>query len=283
MKILACITFLYKEARLQYLKKVLASYSFMTCDIEVIVITDVTHNDKIKLIESVFPLQSSKFTVNIIAFPTLPNPWLLTWGHKEVFRSKFNNMEYTHFICSEDDLEIKQNNIDYWLKHREKLIETGFYPSFFRVEWNKVLDFWASTDLTSNIRLKESPILEVENGTYTYLNVINPYQGMFLYDRPLMNEHMQSDTFDILKYGHIESIELNPNWGGGGVAERANFGLTFEKVPTGFRSRNLINFDLKYRLLNYNSFIHHLPNNYADSLREDMHGQIKLNSIIRYD
>ena len=280
MKILVCITFLYKETRLHYLKKVLASYSTMRCDVEVNVLTDITNEDKIKSIESTFPIQSDACKLKIIAFPTLPNPWLLTWGHKEVFKQKFNNSEYTHFICSEDDLEIKQNNIDYWLEHRQRLQGTGFYPSFFRVEWNKILDSWTSTDLTENIILSETPTVAVDNGSYTYLNANNPYQGMFLYDRALMEEHIQSDTFDILKYGRIETIEMNPAWGGGGVAERANYAITFEKVPVGFRSRNLINFDSRYKLLNYNSFIHHLPNNYADSLREDGHGQIKLSRII---
>lgn len=281
MKILVCITFLYKEIRLQYLKKVLASYSNMLCAVEVNIITDVTHQDKIKFIEEVFPQQSDKFTSKIIAFPTLPHPWLLTWGHKDVFKQKFNNSEYTHFICSEDDLEIKQNNIDYWLEHRQRLRDTGFYPSFFRVEWNRILDSWTSTDLTENIILHETPIISVDNGSYSYLNAKNPYQGMFLYDRVLMEEHIQSDTFDIIKYGRIEAIEMNPAWGGGGVAERANYAITFEKVPMGFRSRNLINFDSRYKLLNHNSFIHHLPNNYADSLREDRHGQINLGKIIK--
>lgn len=281
MKILVCITFLFKETRLQYLKKILASYSNLLCPVEVNVLTDVTHQEKINLIEDVFPQQSVSFTSKIIAFPTLPHPWLLTWGHKEVFKQKFNNSEYTHFICSEDDLEIKQNNIDYWLEHRQRLLDTGFYPSFLRVEWNKILKSWTSTDLTSNIILNETPTISVDNGAYHYLNAINPYQGMFLYDRVLMKEHMQSDTFDILKYGRIETIEMNPSWGGGGVAERANFAITFEKVPIGFRSRNLINYDLRYKFLNYNSFIHHLPNNYADSSRKNGHGQIELIKIIR--
>lgn len=280
MKILVCITFLYKETRLQYLKKVLESYSNMIYSVEVNIITDVTHENKISFIKEIFPKQSDKFCSKIIAFPTIPHPWLLTWGHKEVFSQKFHNLEYTHFICSEDDLEIKQNNIDYWLEHRQRLQGTGFYPSFLRVEWNKHLNSWTSTDLISKICLKETRSIEVENGSYTYLNLNNPYQGMFLYDRLLMAEHMRSDTFDILKYGHIETIEMNPTWGGGGVAERANFALTFENVPTGFGSRNLINYDARYLLLNHSSYIHHLPNNYADSLRVDGHGQIKLNDII---
>lgn len=280
MKILVCITFLFKESRLIYLKKVLSSYSNMLCAVEVNVITDVTQKDKIELIESVFPQQTDKFTSSIIAFPTLPHPWLLTWGHKEVFKQKINDLEYTHFICSEDDIEIKQNNIDYWIEHREKLFGTGFYPSFFRVEWNKSIDSWTSTDLAAKIILNNTPTISIFNDSYTYLNVNNPYQGMFLYDRALMEEHMRSDTFDILKYGHLETINKDPMWGGGGVAERANFALTFEKVPTGFVSRNLINFDARYKLLNHDSFIHHLPNNYANSLREDGFGQMKLYNII---
>ena len=43
---------------------------------------------------------------------------------------------------------------------------------------------------------------------------------------------------------------------------------------------DLINYDARYLLLNHSSYIHHLPNNYADSLRVDGHGQIKLNDII---
>lgn len=280
MKILVCITHSYKEARQQYLRKVLESYSHMLCDIEVNIITDVTHQDKIKLLETIFPLQSHKFQIKIVAFPNLPNPWLLTWGHKEVFKQKFKDLEYTHFIYTEDDIEVRKNNIDYWLEHRQRLKGTGFYPSFLRVEKNSVSDSWRSTDLTENIILNQTPVLIIDNGNYSYLNLKNPYQGIFMYDRILMKEHMESDTFDILKYGRLENLDMHPGWGGGGVAERANLALTFEEVPIGFVSRNLINFSSRFKDLNFNSFIHHLPNNYADSLRADGHGQIPLVNII---
>lgn len=209
------MTHSYRETRQQYLRQVLASYSQMLCDIEVNIITDEAHQDKIKLLETNFPLQSHNFQIKIVSFPNLPHPWLLTWGHKQVFKQKFNDLQYTHFICSEDDIEVRKNNIDYWLEHRQRLEGTGFYPSFLRVEYNSIFKSWRSTDLTENIILNQTPVLTVDNRHYSYLNLKNPYQGIFMYDRILMKEHMQSDTFDILKYGGIETLDMYPGWGGG--------------------------------------------------------------------
>lgn len=102
---------------------------------------------------------------------------------------------------------------------------------------------------------------------------MNPYQGMFFYDRELIIEHFLSPSF----YVSILGIYTNlPN--GSGVAEKANYGLTFHDVPKGFSSRNILKYFRKSKLLDAESFIHHLPNNYANDPEQEF-GKIAVSDI----
>jgi len=267
MKLLTCIVFHYKAERLSYLRQVLHNHQYLAPTVHSIVTTNTNDPSELAGIASVAPSTSGHYRFDIESFSQLPNPWLLPWAHKGVFAVRMKDSSYTHFMFSEDDIEVSPVNVEYWLRTREWLRPFGLYPSFFRVEWSEKASQWMSTDIANPVSIAGSFILRSVNGNYHYLNMPNPYQAMFFYDRELMEEHAASDTFDILKYGHIERIDNTP--GGGGVAERANLALTFEKVPAGFISRNVVSYFEKYRLLDPHCFVHHLPNNYAN-LRNDL-------------
>jgi hypothetical protein len=213
----------------------------------------------------------------IESFPDLPNPWLLTWAHKVVFARKINDLSFTHFMYTEDDLEVTPNNVYYWIRAREALRPFGLYPSFLRVEWNDTEHDWFCTDISSPVSTVTAPKLSSAFGHYQYLNMPNPYQGLFFYDRELMIEHVESETFDIMKYGHLEAI--NATWGGG-VAERANFALTFVNTPAGFSSRNVVPYFVKYLQIDPHCWVHHLPNNYANGNIETSLGKLRVRDLL---
>lgn len=279
MKLLICIAFHYKESRLVYLSQILGQHQFLADEVHVMILTNTDEVSSISNIRSAISRNSEFFKIEIVAFLDLLHPWILTWAHKTVFREKIIDESYTHFLYTEDDLEISRRNIDYWITNREILRGSGLYPSFFRVEWNVAQKCWTSTDLTERINLQNVPKLSLIEGSRNYLNAPNPYQGLFFYDRELMSEHLDSPTSDINVYGDIEKIFLNEQWGGG-VAERANFALTFDQIPLGFTSRTVVPYFEKYGLIDPECYIHHLPNNYANLLPDLSNGKLAVIDLI---
>jgi hypothetical protein len=280
MKLLSCIAFHYKAERLTYLRQVLHMQQFLSPEVHVVVTTNTNDQQEIESIKKIAPENSGNFNLGIESFSQLPNPWLLPWAHKVVFAGKLKDSSYSHFMFSEDDIEVTSANVQYWLRAREWLRPFGLYPSFFRVEWSEQKSEWVSTDIAKPVSLALTFQLRSLKGDYHYLNMPNPYQAMFFYDRELMEEHAASDTFDIMKYARVETIDHNKDWGGGGVAERANYALTFVNVPAGFTSRNVVPYFEKYMMLDPHCFIHHLPNNYANSNSEKGFGQLPVRSVL---
>lgn len=278
MKILICIAFYYKQERLQYLRQVLHMQQFLAPDVHTIIMTDTGDQHELKEIYSVSPPITGHFKVEIAIFNQLAHPVLLTWGHKLLLEQRMGDLSYTHFMYSEDDIELTSENVLYWLRAREQLHPFGLYPSFFRVEWSEQQLDWMSTDIIEPISISKAPLCRLPGGNY--MNLTNPYQGLFFYDRELMIEHVASQTFDVNKFGRVENIGINPLWVGGGVQETANFALTFENVPRGFTFRNVVPYFEKYRLLDPHCFVHHLPNNYANDKPESLAGKLRVKDVL---
>ena len=280
MKLLTCLVFHYRPERLQFLKQVSHAHQFLAPTVQTVITTNTSDPQELESIMSISPSNNARFSIEIESFSDLPRPWLLPWAHKAPFAKKMQDPSYTHFLFSEDDIEVTPTNIEYWMRTREKLRPFGLYPSFFRVEWCEDKEEWMSSDVTEPVSLAVTFKLRSSSGNYHYLNMPNPYQAMFFYDRELMEEHAASHTFDIMTYGHVETIDHNKNWGGGGVAERANFALTYVDVPAGFTSRNVVPYFEKFMQLDPHCFIHHLPNNYANSNSESGLGQLLVRNLL---
>jgi hypothetical protein len=272
VKILICVAFHFNQSQLLYLQQVLKSYVEFAVDFELFIMTNTVDNDEVALLRSALPVSLSGQIMHIISFVNLINPWLLTWGHKQVMRDRFANHDFTHFIYAEGDIELTRSNLKYWLAERDILRPYNLYPGFVRVEWSDLCSAWVSVDVTSKINESKVPMLIINETESFFVNLNNAYQGCFLYDRELMEEHMNSTTFDVNAYGNIEKNNLE--WGGG-MAENANFALTFVNVPLGFTSRNVVRYYGKYKMLDPRSFIHHLPNKYAN-VAHSPHSKIQI-------
>jgi hypothetical protein len=90
---------------------------------------------------------------------------------------------------------------------------------------------------------------------------------MYLYDRELMLEHLSGPS-------------SNPDFGPWSIREKAAQGLTFVNVPKGFRSRNLVPYDIKRNQIDESCFIHHLPNNYANDPHSQF-GKIPVDQLLK--
>lgn len=249
----------------------------LASNVHVCVMTNTLNQNELLSLYSVLPQNSSDFLVEIYPFGNLPHPYLLTWMHKLIFKKFFpHEYGFTHFLYTEDDIQVLPFNIEYWLTAREILKPYGFFPSFFRIEYSQAISSWVSTDISKPVSISTTPRFEVF-GT-EYINMTNPYQGVALYDRDLLEEHLSSPSSDMIKYAEIELI--NGSDGYWSAREKATYGQMYINVKHGFYSRNVVPFFSRYLMLDNRSFIHHLPNNYAND-PDHVFGKIKISELLK--
>jgi hypothetical protein len=246
-KLLIAVTFHYNPSRLIYLERIAKWFSSLAKEVQVVVVTNAESMPLYESIQNIF-----KVNIKIVTPKYLGHPYLLTWSHLDVFREMYKiDDNISHFMYLEDDIEIKLNNIEYWLRVREDLRYSGFIPSFMRYEIPDFQSIKKSTDVTKQVNFADIPKLIKNEGKYCYVNIPQCYQGMYLLDRELAHEHF---------FGESSS----PDFGVWGIREKAAQGLTFAKVKPGFFSRNLLGFNTFEKVVDEDALIHHTPNNYAN-------------------
>ncbi len=281
MKLFTCLAHVGPE-KLPYLQQVLHMQQFLFDEVHVSIATNKTDQADLDLIASVFPPATPTFQVEIVNrnYEHLPSAWLLTWVHKDLMAEKFQDPSYTHFMYIEDDMEVTATNIQYWMTAREHLRPYGLYPSFMRTEWNPTLQQWAWTDSVKGDRfsVKGSPRVDLMAG-YGYINLPRTYQGMFLYDRELMQEHIASDSFSLEKFVPGWQTAIQHTVWPLGLTEMANLALTNIHVPQGCISRNFLPYYPKYNTINPCCFVHHLPDKYTNA-PESENGKVMVADIL---
>ena len=247
-KLAIAVTFYFKQDRIQYLKKIASQFSLLANKVLIHIFTSSDDADKKLLIKNAVNSHCS-LDVKIHTPTYLGHPYLLTWSHFYIFRELFfGDQSITHFMYLEDDIYVTQKNIEYWLKSRDELRSSKVIPSFLRYEKKGEFDLYA-TDVLTRQRFDRLPRIK-QSEFYYYINLPDPYQGMYLLDRELMYEHLTGPS----------SIPEYSPWG---IREKAAAGLTFINVPKGCFSRNFIGYDFRNKYIDPNSLIHHLPNNYV--------------------
>ena len=253
------ITFFYVDERLSYLHTMSRHLDALARKVKIFVITNVADSfahDRIKA-------AIGDMDIEIVVPNWLGHPYLLTWVHREVFKQQHETQAFSHYLYVEDDLEVKPDNILYWARAREDLKPYGLVPSFLRYELSPA-GHWVSTDVTKGFSIRESP--QVKMGERYYVNLRQPYQGMYLMDRELMSEFVSSPAF-------------SPDFGHWHIREKATQGLTFYKVPKNCFSRNFVGY-LSGVGIDSGALVHHLPNNYAHNPNSKF-GKLLLADVIR--
>lgn len=265
-KLAIAVTFHYAENRFEYLSKMASKFGLLSREVEVAVITNVADEERQNNIRDAMPKGS--FNLRVFSPTLLGHPFLLAWSHFDVFRRLFQeDLSITHFMYLEDDILVSPENLEYWLQGREFLRPFGLIPSFLRYEFKKNDGNPYSTDVTKKAKFWKLPRVRVTD-TYFYVNLRQPYQGMYLLDRELMHEHLSGPS-------------SSPDFGPWGIRERAAQGLTYANVPKGYRSRNFVGFDIEQGKVDSKCLIHHTPNNYADDPNA-VFGKIPVAEIILY-
>lgn len=261
-RVLATITFHFKESRLQFLFQVIRNLIEFPVDLDLIVITNVDDDIRIAKIETLchplfenFPALRKKQTLSIKSFPHLTDPWQLTWCHKQLIKDTFvaPNSTYTHFIYSEDDILITYDNFVYFLRYRDLLKSRRLIPSFHRIEYNTEDNCLYLSDQEGVSNFAQRSRVELDG--YAFINLDYPYNAMFILDRDLALEYVISQSFD----RNLSKL-IQPEWD---IACRSAMGLCFENPPVGFAHRYVSPVNPNTLATPFWSWVYHVPNNYV--------------------
>jgi hypothetical protein len=157
--------------------------------------------------------------------------YYLTWAHKAILRRVFSDPELSLMIYLEDDIKFTGESLDYWSRYRKPLAEVGLLPGFVRYEEHDGVRYVVDQVRRQVVR-QEVRLRGMDRPTFTELE--NPYQGMYVLDRPLAERHLRYSRYR----GPLRStLTSGVYWL---IRERAAYGPMHDDVPAGFRSRNVV-------------------------------------------
>lgn len=203
MKLWVNLCFYYVEDRLPNFKRTLKNLSSIP-NIKIIIDSNVNFDDTLD-----------------IRVKELDDPYNYTWEHKK-YMSEFLESDYTHFAYIEGNIDVTKKTFDSWNHSRQLFLKNhlNFIPAVHRIQKDKEGNIY-SLDCTHIQRHR--PTIEVEGEKFIFLS--EPYQGMFIMDRELVKEHINSNYFT---FGQKQSY---------GIRESANLGNMYVNVPAGFPHR----------------------------------------------
>src|SRR4029078_29643 len=110
------------------------------------------------------------------------------------------------------------DNFQYFVRYRHSLQASRLIPSFIRIEFNSNDNRLYIVDQIGVSDLMSRKVVNVDS--YSFVNPDYPHNAMFILDRDLALEYINTRSFD-----RDRSIEVRPQWG---LCERASMGLCFE-------------------------------------------------------
>jgi hypothetical protein len=192
-----------------------------------------------------------------------PNsPWNLVWEHKDLLEKDFQEgTKKSLYLYIENDLLFRQANLEYWLEERKELKSMGLIPSFMLVEFDPRDEMFVAINTFTKDKIKISDLSKVDVKKSYFIELPNPYTGLYLLDQQLLKEHISSKAFS--KVGSRDLIWWD-------LGARATSGNQFIEVPTGFTSRHVIKLDRKSLVPADGVLVHHMPNLYRKTSKLDL-------------
>jgi len=206
MKLWVNVCFHYVEARVKNFRELIESLQSIP-NVKLIINSNVNFDDSL-------PIHVS----------TPQDPFHLTWEHKK-YMPEFLESDYTHFAYIEGNIKLSKKTFEYWI-HTNSLFKDNnlkFIPAIHRTQVGTDGEVY-SLDCTH--RQRNRPIIELDGQKFVSLS--EPYQGMFIMDRDLVKEHIESNYYTLSQKGY---------WG---IRESANLGNLFIDIPPGYTHRSLL-------------------------------------------
>ncbi len=274
LKIAACIAFYYDEKKISNLKKVCENLNKLSKKVNIFIFTnEVSINDEQNL------KKNFQENVKIIIIKDIVHERLLPWYHVNFMKKLFKeNQDITHFLYLEDDILIDKLNFDYWINCRKILKKFNLIPGFVRTEINDKNNEVYAIDFVKENKLKSLPKIIIDKNYYL-VNHKYPYQGMYLYDRELMSEHLFGPSSNPdCGHGAFDTNFIDPRMINLDLMAKANIGLTYLNVPTGFFNRMVSLYNIKEKEIDGKCQIKHLSNKYSNSVSS--FGNVKIKDAI---
>ena len=274
IKIAAVITFFFKEDKIQNLVKVCDGLNNLSNENEIHIFTNNISSSQAEKLK-----KEIKINVNLITIDEPVHDRLLPWYHINLMKKLYINEDITHFLYLEDDIYLNKSNFNYWLNSRKILKKFGLIPGFIRTENNKSDNQLYAVDFLKKSNFDSLPKIKI-NKDYNFVNNEFPYQGMYLYDRDLMREHLSGPSSNpdcghgAFNLNFIDDRMINLD-----LMAKANIGLTYINAPSGFFNRMVTLFNNKKKEIDDNCQIQHLTNKYTNL--DSLHGNIKLKDAIK--
>ena len=271
-KIATVICFYFKEKRLSTLNKNILKISKYNFKKNITIITnDISRKeeDKIKKI-----IKSKIKEYSIIKVKNLPDDNFLPWHSINIMKEKIKNKSYSHFMFLEDDIIVSSENISYWLYFRKKLKKYNLIPNFLRCE--KFNGKYYSVDNPKVILKDKVPTIFSQSKNSGFINSKYPYSGMYLMDRDLLKNFLNSKASKIdFSFTNKVMKSLYP------IKELANISYAYHAVPPGYHNRLVLPF-FKNKILQ-SCIILHSELKYVrhKNLNKTGYGTIEINSLIK--
>lgn len=255
-KLAICVTFFYREEKINILKKVCKQFVNLADDIDVTIVTNENNDKKITVLKKNIEEVLKNF--NIHSVQDLQHPKFLPWSHLTIMRKKIADTRFTHFMYLEDDIRVSKENIVYWLNARKALKIYNLIPSFVRTEINFKDKEVYVVDSTKKSNFKKMPKVFSKIKDIAFVNLLFPHQPIYFYDKELMNEYFNEPPSDPdfaipAARDHYQ-----------GIVERLDLMLTYHDIPQGFFHRAVVPVDLKNKIIKNYCLVEHLSNKYAN-------------------
>lgn len=271
-KLIIVICFFYNKKKIENLKKTLKEISSYRFKKSLTIITNTLENSHRKELNKI--LKSKINNYKILEIKDLPDYNLLPWYSLNVMRQNFKQKNNSHFMYLEDDILISDKNIFYWIYFRNILKKLKLVPGFLRYEKNKNVIF--SVDNPKKIKISKNPHIWSLNKKFGFINSKYPYHAMYLMDRELMKNYLNSNAVKFDFAFHNKSFKsLYP------IKEQLNISYAYIDVPKGFHNRLVIPFNDKKEILDYCLIKHNdLKYSKSNKLNKLGYGTIKVKNLL---
>ncbi len=271
-KMVIVVCFYYNSKKIEILKKTINEIYSYKFKIELFLMTNKLSNLQKANIKRI--LQRNKIS-KIIEINNLPDGNLLPWFSINLMREKFKNKSYSHFMFLEDDLLVNQKNICYWIYFRKVLKKYNLVPGFLRYENYKKMIY--VIDFPKEIELKKNPTIFSKNFKHGFINLKYPYSAMYLMDRSLMGEYLNSNATKVDFSFNKKFLKSKYP-----IKELLNVSHAYINIPKGYFNKIVIPFEHNKKILK-SCLIEHAEIKYSNSFKLNKLGlkKIKLNDLIK--
>ena len=163
---------------------------------------------------------------------------------------------YTAYMYMEDDTQVPWRAMLAWARATPALATLNLTCGFYRSEVSPKTGELVMMDFMFRVNVSQANTVHIE-GLGDFLELVEPYFGMWLASHAQLREFMAHPFWDkktALAYPHPHN---------GGYPEKTNWMFQYLNVPSGFKTRSVVQYNPETRMLEPRARIIHLRNGYS--------------------